>query len=163
MVPDRSGQCILALLKTGSAELERTGSTLNKPGFLTILADAYRLSRKPQDALLHLADAERFAEMTGERFLVAEALALRGTLLNQIGDQGGAEASFRDAIALAQRQSAKLFELRAMVSLARLWRDQGKIGDAQALLAPIYDWFTDGFDAPDLVAAKALLDELAAN
>ena len=72
-----------------------------------------------------------------------------------------AEASFRDAIALAQRQGARLFELRASTSLARLWRDQGRRKEARALLAPIYGWFTEGFDAPDLKEAKALLDELA--
>ena len=69
-----------------------------------------------------------------------------------------AAASYRDAIALAQRQDGKLFELRAATSLSRLWRDQGK--HARELLAPAYAWFTEGFDAPDLKQAKALLDEL---
>ena len=88
-------------------------------------------------------------------------LCLPGDLLLDVGDVGDAEVNFLDAIALARHQSAKLFELRAATSLARLWRDQGKIAEAQSLLAPIYDWFTEGFDAPDLIEAKALLDELA--
>ena len=71
-----------------------------------------------------------------------------------------AEASLRHAINVAQRQNAKLWELRASTSLARLWRDQGRRTDARDLLAPIYEWFTEGFDTPDLKEAKALLDEL---
>ena len=72
-----------------------------------------------------------------------------------------AERHYRQAIAVAERQSAKLFQLRASISLARLWRDQGKRAEARDLLDPIYNWFTEGFDAPDLKDAKALLDELA--
>jgi predicted ATPase len=72
-----------------------------------------------------------------------------------------AERSYYHAITVARSQSAKLLELRASTSLARLWRDQGKRGEARNLLSPIYDWFTEGFDAPDLRDAKALLDELA--
>ena len=84
-----------------------------------------------------------------------------GDLLNAAGDQSGAERHYRQAIAVAERQSAKLFQLRASTSLARLWRDQGKRAEARDLLGPIYNWFTEGFDAPDLKDAKALLDELA--
>ena len=91
----------------------------------------------------------------------AETLRLRGDLLILTGDRLSAEASYRDSIALAERQSAKLFQLRASTSLARLWRDQGKRAEAHDLLGPIYNWFTEGFDAPDLKDAKALLDELA--
>jgi predicted ATPase len=76
-------------------------------------------------------------------------------------DHISAEASFRDAIALARRQEAKLWELRASTSLAGLWRDQGKRTEARGLLAPIYCWFTEGFDTSDLKEAKALLEELA--
>jgi predicted ATPase len=86
---------------------------------------------------------------------------MRGILLTLTGDRLGAEASFRDAIALAQQQSAKFFELRAALDLARHWRAQGKHDDAQDLLAPIYGWFTEGFDTLDLKEAKALLDGLA--
>jgi predicted ATPase len=77
------------------------------------------------------------------------------------GDDGAAEACLRDAIALAQRQGAKLFELRASLDLARSWRKQGKPQQARELLAPVYGWFTEGFDTRDLKEAKALLEELA--
>jgi predicted ATPase len=86
---------------------------------------------------------------------------LRGDLLNATGDRAGAEQSYHQAIAVAQRQCAKLFELRATASLARLWRDQGKRTEARDLLTSIYGWFTEGFDTPILKDAKALLDELA--
>jgi class 3 adenylate cyclase len=84
-----------------------------------------------------------------------------GDLLKAEGDRAGAERHYRQAIAMAERQGAKLLQLKASVSLARLWRDQGKRADARDLLAPIYGWFTQGFDAPDLNGAKALLNELA--
>jgi predicted ATPase len=83
-----------------------------------------------------------------------------GDLLNSAGDRSGAEQHYRQAIAVAERQSAKLFQLRASTSLARLLRDQGKRTEAQDLLSPIYNWFTEGFDAPDLKDAKALLEQL---
>jgi predicted ATPase len=78
-----------------------------------------------------------------------------------IHDDGAAEASFREAISVAQHQSAKTWELRAAMSMARLWRDQGKRDEARDLLAPVYGWFTEGFDTRDLKEAKALLDELS--
>jgi predicted ATPase len=79
------------------------------------------------------------------------------------GDRAGAEAGYREAIAIAQQQSAKLWELRATMSLARLWRDQGKHAQAHELLAPVYGWFTEGSGTPVLQEAKALLEELAAS
>ena len=84
-----------------------------------------------------------------------------GDLLKAVGDHSGAERHYRQAIAVAERQSAKLIQLKASTSLARLWRDQGKRPEARDLLGPIYHWFTEGFDAPVLKDAKALLDELA--
>jgi predicted ATPase len=86
---------------------------------------------------------------------------LRGDLLNATGDPAAAQRSYWQALAVARRQSAKLFELRASTSLARLWRDQGKRTEARDLLAPIYGWFTEGFDTPVLKEAKVLLEELA--
>ena len=86
---------------------------------------------------------------------------LRGTLLLATADHGAAEDSYQQALAVARHQSAKFWELRAAISLARLWRDQGKRAEARDLLAPIYGWFTEGFDTPILQDAKALLDELA--
>jgi len=111
-------------------------------------------------ALTHLAEARRLAEETEERWCQAETARLGGEVLVAIGDRTGAEASYHEAIAIAQQQSAKLWELRAAVSLAQLRRDQGRRAEARDLLAPIYDWFTEGFDTPDLKEANALLDEL---
>ena len=85
---------------------------------------------------------------------------LRGDLLSAAGDQTAAEESYHRALAVARRQRAKTLELRAATSLARLWHDQGKRTEARDLLAPIYGWFTEGFDTPVLQDAKALLDQL---
>ena len=86
---------------------------------------------------------------------------LRGTLLLSMNEHAEAENSYRRALEVAQRQSAKFWELRAALDLARLWRDQGKRTEARDLLSPIYGWFTDGFDTRDLKEAKALLVDLA--
>jgi predicted ATPase len=95
-----------------------------------------------------------------ERCNEAELYRSLGSLLNATGDQAVAEQNYRQALAVAARQSAKALELRAATSLGRLWRDQGKRTQARDLLAPIYDWFTEGFDTPVLREAKALLDTL---
>jgi predicted ATPase len=87
---------------------------------------------------------------------------MRGTLLLSMHDQAAAEDSFHKALAVAQRQNAKSWELRAAMSMARLWRDQGKRNEARDLLAPVFRWFTEGFDTLDLKEARALLDELSA-
>jgi predicted ATPase len=151
----------IPLIATGLAELRATGTMVNSPNTLIRVADAFNAAGQPEAALAHLAEALRLADATQIRWGQADMLRLRGDLLMLTGDCIAAEASFQDAIALARGQTAKLFELRSATSLARLWRDQGKIADAQALLAPVYNWFTEGFDAPDLVEAKALLHELA--
>jgi predicted ATPase len=132
-------------------------STLYIPHGLT-MADAYRIGGAPEVGLAQISEAERLAEATEVKWVLAETLRLRGDLLAQTGDRMAAEASYRGGIALAQRQDAKLFELRAMTSLARLWRDQGRRAEAHELLAPIYGWFTEGFDTADLKEAKALLE-----
>ena len=100
-------------------------------------------------------------EITNERWTEAELHRVRGKLLVAVGALASAEDNFHKAVAVAQRQNAKLWELRASLDLARLWRDQGKRREARDLLAPIYGWFTEGFDTPVLQDAKALLDELA--
>src|SRR5262249_11918686 len=111
--------------------------------------------------LMQLDEAIGLIDETAARNYEAETHRVRGELLLLMHDSDGAEASFRKAIGVAQHQSAKLWELRAATSLARLWRDQGKRTEARDLLAPIYGWFTEGFDTPDLKEAKALLEELA--
>ena len=100
------------------------------------------------------------AEEKEEGWFQAETLRLTGDVLLATGDPAAAEATYGEALALAQQQSAKLWELRAATSLARLWRDQGNRSEARELLAPIYSWFTEGFDTQDLKDGKALLDEL---
>jgi predicted ATPase len=100
---------------------------------------------------------------TGVRDSEPEVHRVKGELLlaESPSDEGGAEASFRKALDVARGQSAKSWELRAATSLARLWQSQGRKEEAGDLLAPVYDWFTEGFDTRDLKEAKALLDELA--
>jgi predicted ATPase len=151
----------IPLLTEGLAETRDLEFMIERPWWLTILADANRMAGEVSAALEHLAEAERLADETGGRRVQAETLRLRGDVLLAVGDPMAAEASYHDAIAIAQMQSAKLWELRTAMSLARLWRDQGKRTAAHALLTPVYGWFTEGFDAPVLQDAKALLDELA--
>jgi class 3 adenylate cyclase/tetratricopeptide (TPR) repeat protein len=151
----------LALIIQALAELRATGCVLSTPTLFTWLAETYATLGQSAEVHSCLAEAARIVETTDERFLEAELLCrMQGDLLNASGDRSGAERHYRQAIAVAERQSAKLLQLRASVSLARLWRDQGKRVEARDLLAPIYNWFTEGFDAPDLKEAKALLDEL---
>jgi predicted ATPase len=107
-----------------------------------------------------IADSER----SGIRCFDAECHRIRGEILlkRDPANTAPAEEAFLNAIAIAQQQEARSFELRAATSLARLWRDQGKPRQARELLAPIYNWFTEGFDTLDLKEAKALLEQLAA-
>jgi len=102
-------------------------------------------------------------DTTGERWYAPELYRLKGDLLLQqhADNQAEAETCFQQAITVAQNQQAKSLELRAATSLARLWQQQGKRQEAHDLLAPVYHWFTEGFDTLDLKDAKALLDELA--
>ena len=153
-----SGEQGVSLLTDGLSDL---GTTIFGHLVLTMLADASRIVGQPGVGLAHLTEAERQAEATHVRWCQSEILRMRGVLLTLTGDRVAAEASFRDAIAVAQQQSAKFFELRAALDLARHWDAQGKHDDARDLLAPIYGWFTEGFDTLDLKEAKALLDKLA--
>jgi class 3 adenylate cyclase/predicted ATPase len=151
----------VAQLTRGLAALRAAKGLTLLPLYLTVLADAYREIQQPQHGLTQLDEAISLTNETQARTYEAETHRVRGELLRSIHDNDGAEASLRKAIDVAQRQSAKLFELRASTSLARLWRDQGKRTEARDLLAPIYGWFTEGFDTPNLKEAKILLDELA--
>jgi predicted ATPase len=127
-----------------------------------MLAWAYATLGQPVDGLNCLAEAAQIIETTDERQPEAELHLLRGDLLNATGDPSAAERSYRQALAIAKLQSAKLLELQASISLARLWCQQDRRGEARDLLAPIYGWFTEGFDTRYLKEAKALLDELHA-
>jgi predicted ATPase len=108
-----------------------------------------------------LAEQLRQVEATDERWCEADIYRVRGEIARRRSDLRTAEAHLIKAIAIARRQEARHWELGAATSLARLWRDQGKRTEARDLLAPIYGWFTEGFDTPDLKEAKSLLDELA--
>jgi predicted ATPase len=152
----------ISLLGSSCTDHYERGIIAFRPAGLARLGDAYRMAGQPQAALEQLAEAHRLGEETQSRFAQAETLRLRGDVLLAMGDATEAEAGYHQAIATAQQQKAKFWELRAAISLARLWRDQGRRTEARDLLAPVYGWFTEGFGTPVLQEAKALLDELAA-
>jgi predicted ATPase len=114
-----------------------------------------------EEGLGLLDEAVKIVERTGERWLKAELYRLNGQLLLRQGHTEAAQELYRKALSIAVEQQAKMWELRAAASLARLWRDQGRRTEARDLLAPIYGWFTEGFNTSDLKEAKALLGELA--
>jgi len=148
------------MLRAGVAAYRATGSVTLVPFFLTLLADAEGRAQEWDRGLGHLAEAGRLIAETEARWAEAELHRVRGELLRAGHDPAAAERSFSQAIDIAQQQSAKFWELRAAISLARLWREQGKRDAARDLLAPTYGWFAEGFDTPLLKEAKALLDEL---
>jgi tetratricopeptide (TPR) repeat protein len=148
------------LLKKGLSAVRATGAVTSTPVALLWLAEACAAHGQVDEALDYIAEAGQVIDATDERCIEAELYRLRGDVLRRTGDQVTAEANYRQAIAVAKRQSAKIFDLRAASSLARLWHDQGKVEQARELLAPVYGWFTEGFDTLDLKEAKALLDEL---
>jgi len=151
----------LALITKGLSMFRFTGAVLGTPWILTRLADAHARLGRPGEGLNCLVEAAEIIEATNERNEEAELHRLRGDLLIAKGDRAAAERNYYRALAVAQRQGAKLFELRAATSLARLWRDQGKRTEVENLLAPIYGWFTEGLDTPVLTQTKALLDQMA--
>jgi predicted ATPase len=132
----------IPLLTIGLAGWNEIGLVIFRPWVLTFLGDACRMAGQYQAALAHIAEARGLAEETQERWAEAEMLRLTGDVMLAMGDPVAAEAGYREAIAIAQRQSAKLWELRATISLARRWRDHGKHTEARDLLAPVYGWFT---------------------
>ena len=153
----------IAVIRRGLADYRATGAELSSPYFLALFADAPGRADQAAIGLSLLADALDGVERTGVRWIEAELHRLRGELRLALPepDQSEAEACFRRALAVAHEQQAKLWELRAATSLARLWRDQRRRNEAHDLLASICGWFTEGFDTADLKDAKGLLDELA--
>jgi predicted ATPase len=131
-----------------------------RSGCLRSLAEAQAKTGHPEEGLTTLAEALAFVEETDERHWEAELYRLKGELLLTQGDEAGAEASLHPAIEVARRQQAKSWELRAAMTLSRLWQRQGKKAEAHQMLAEIYNWFTEGFDTPDLIEARFLLDSL---
>jgi predicted ATPase len=130
----------------------------------TALAEAEAEAGEIESALASIDHAVALTERTGQRWNESDTHRVRGEILRKRDPANTvpAEEAFLTAIAIAQQQKARSFELRAALSMARLWRDQGKRHVARDLLAPVYGWFTEGFDTVDLKKAKALLDELAA-
>jgi predicted ATPase len=157
------GEAGLAAMRQGLAAELATGSTLWQPYFLGLLAEAYGAGGHPDEGLEVLAEALAVMDTTELRYYDAEISRLKGALLLQqaIPDAAQAEACFQQALDVARQQQAKSFELRAATSLARLWQSQDKRQAAYALLAPVYEWFTEGFDTADLQEAQALLEELS--
>ena len=130
------------------------------PQYIALLAAAYEIGGQAEEAVTQLDDALQIVESTGQRWFAAELNRHKGRLLLRQGHLEAAEQLYRKALTIAQEQAAKMWELRAAVSLGRLRRDQGRRAEAHDLLAPAYGWFTEGFDTPDLKEAKALLDQL---
>jgi predicted ATPase len=165
--------CVLALtgkaseavqmMTSGITASRSTGTTAFQSFHLSLLARAYAELDQFDDAWRCISEATTAVETTKERWCEAEVNRMAGeiALKSPQPDTAKAEAYFERALAVARAQQAKSWELRAAMSMARLWRDQGKRQQAHDLLAPVYSWFTEGFDTLDLKEAKTLLDELA--
>ena len=149
-------------LHQGRTAFQAGGAELDRPRCLAVLAEAYGKVGQTEAGLTVLAEALAAAHNTGERYWEAEMHRLQGELLlRRASPTEEVEACFRQALAIARQQQAKSLELRAAMSLSRLWQGQGKRAEAHDLLAPIYGWFTEGFDTADLQEARVLLEELA--
>jgi tetratricopeptide (TPR) repeat protein len=152
----------LSLLDKGLTTNRVIGSAWGTAWYLISQADAQSQLGQFDSAVNLLKEAEVLIRTTGERLFEPELFMVRGALASNAGDDAAAEQHYRQALDIARRQSARVYELRAATNLARLWRDQGKRVHARDLLAPIYGWFTEGLDAPVLQEAKALLEQLKA-
>jgi predicted ATPase len=150
-------------IQQGLAAYQATGVTRDRPYHLALLAEASAEVGQTTEGLEALAEALATLAKSRVRWWEAELHRLRGELLLQhsVAPPEEVEACFQQAHDIARRQQAKSLELRAAMSLSRLWERQGKHADARELLAPIYGWFTEGFDTADLQEAKALLEGLA--
>jgi len=158
----------IAQMRQGLTAYRATGSEVYRTSYLALLAEAHGKTGQAEEGLNVLAEALAAVDRTGERFYEAELYRLKGELtLAQSSVQGlassvqkKAKECFHKAIDIARQQSAKSLELRAVMSLARLWQQQGKREEARQMLAEIYGWFSEGFNTADLKQAKALLEEL---
>ena len=162
LVMHGQGETGMAQMHQGLAAVLATGQTLTQPLHLVLLAEAAGHAGQVETGLPLLAEALAALEASGRGDLLAEAYRLQGELLlrQATPDATQAEACFQQSLAIARRLQAKSWELRAALSLSRLWQQQDKRDEAYELLAPIYGWFTEGFDTADLHDAKALLEEL---
>jgi predicted ATPase len=154
-------------IRQGLVTCQAVGNGIFRSYHLVLLAEAYGKAGQAEEGLAALAEALTVVDNNGERFYEAELYRLKGTLMLQVQgkDQQSnveeAEAYFLKAREIARHQQAKSLELRAMMSLSRLWQQQGKHHEARTALAAVYNWFTEGFDTKDLQEAKALLEELS--
>ena len=151
----------ISLFQYGLSTFRASGAEVGLPHFIILLARAYEIAGQVEEAVNLLDEALQNIATTGERRDEAEANRHKGELLLRQGHTEAAEELYRKALSIAVEQEAKLWELRAAVSLARLRRDQGRPAEARDLLAPVYGWFTEGFDTRDLKEAKVLLHTLA--
>jgi predicted ATPase len=153
----------LTQLRQGLDAYRATGAEFQRPHFLSMLAEVHRSLGQPEAGLTVLSEALTLVEKTGERYYAAELHRLKGELLLQQAapEVSHAEACFQQSLDIARRQQAKSLELRAAMSLTRLWQRQGKRQEAQALLEEVYNWFTEGFDTADLLEAKAFLQAVS--
>jgi predicted ATPase len=149
------------MIREGLAALDALGAILGEYFYLVLLANGQLRSGRIDDGLDTLDRAELLIKESGSRWCEAEVHRLRGDLQLARSAKLEAETSYLKALEIGRSQDAKLWEIRAATSLGRLRRDQGKRREAHDLLAPVYGWFTEGFDTPDLKDAKALLDGLA--
>jgi predicted ATPase len=151
-----------AQIREGLAAWRAVGGRALWHWFRALLAEACRQAGQIEEGLRALSEALEALQTTEDCLYEAEVYRLKGELLLQqsTAQQGEAEASFHQALTAARRQQAKSLELRAAMSLSRLWQQHGKRAEARELLAPIYGWFTEGFDTADLQAAKGLLEAL---
>jgi predicted ATPase len=154
----------IAQLRKGLAAYRATGAEAFSTYYLGLLTETHLEGGQTKDALSVVAEAFALVNRNEERWWEAELHRLKGLLLlEQLApDERQAEICFQQALDVARGQQAKSWELRAAMSMAQLWRDQGKRDEARDLLAPVYGWFTEGFDTRDLKEAKTLLDELVA-
>src|SRR5262249_16791616 len=152
----------ISLLRDGAAAYRARGAEVWMPYYIDLLAKAHEIAGQIEEALTLLDAALQIVERTGERWFAAELNRYKGQLLLGQGHLEGAEELYRKALGIAKEQEAKLWELRVVTSPARLRGEPHRRADTRDLLAPIYSWFTEGFGAPDLKEAKALLEQLDA-
>ncbi len=150
----------ISLLRSGSSAYTDTGAKTRISYHTALLAKACEIAGQAEEALFLLDDALQIAEGIGERWFASELYRHKGQLMFQQGNPKAAENLYLRAFEIARKQEAKLWELRAAVSLAEFWRDQGRRSEACDVLAPVYGWFVEGFDTQDLKGAKTLLDQL---
>jgi predicted ATPase len=153
----------IAEMRKGLGTRQATGSVVNRPTWLALLAEAHGGIGQIEEGLHLLAEALALVKETGVRYYEAEMYRLKGELLlkQAVPDECQAEACFHQALDVARQQQAKSLELRAAISLSRLWKQWGKREEAYTLLAEIYNWFTEGFDTSELQEAQILLAELS--